>query len=72
MRIMRRRAQGKMFLEVDDDGRGVAADDAGVADFERIATHLCDSMKRHLDSTQRKGVHGEFGIGLLSFWSLGD
>ena len=72
VRIMRRRAQGKMFLEVDDDGRGVAADDAGVADFERIATHLCDSMKRHLDSTKRKGVHGEFGIGLLSFWSLGD
>jgi hypothetical protein len=29
-------------------------------------------MKRHLDARQRQGVHGEFGIGLLSFWSLGE
>jgi hypothetical protein len=72
VRIVRRRSQGRMYLEVDDDGRGVATDETGVADFERIATHLCDSMKRHLDLTQRKGVHGEFGIGLLSFWSMGE
>jgi hypothetical protein len=72
VRIVRRRSQGRIYLEVDDDGRGVAADDDGIADFERIATHLCDSMKRHLDAGDRKGVHGEFGIGLLSFWSLGD
>jgi hypothetical protein len=72
VRICRRRAQGKTFLEVADDGRGVAADESGEPDFERIATHLCDSMKRHLDAAQRRGVHGEFGIGLLSFWSLGE
>lgn len=29
-------------------------------------------MKRHLASKQRQGVHGEFGIGLLGFWSLGE
>jgi len=72
VRISRRRAQGKTFLEVADDGRGVAPDESGEPDFERIATHLCDSMKRHLDAAQRRGVHGEFGIGLLSFWSLGE
>ena len=72
VRISRRRAQGKTFLEVADDGRGVAPDKSGEPDFERIATHLCDSMKRHLDAAQRRGVHGEFGIGLLSFWSLGE
>jgi hypothetical protein len=72
IRILRRRSQGRLYLEVDDDGRGVAVGDMGTADFERIATHLCDSMKRHLDAPQRKGVHGEFGIGLLSFWSLGE
>ena len=72
IRIVRRRQRGEFFLEFEDDGRGVAPDAAGNPDFERIATHLCDSMKRHLDAGGRKGVHGEFGIGLLSFWALGE
>ena len=72
LRILRRRQRGEVYLEVVDDGRGVAPDEAGVPDFQRIATHLCDSMKRHLDASRRRGVHGEFGIGLLSFWSLGE
>ncbi len=72
VRISRRRSAGKTYLEVADDGRGVAIDADGEPDFARIATHLCDSMKRHLDAAQKRGVHGEFGIGLLSFWSLGE
>ena len=72
VRITRRRSQGDLFLEVVDDGRGVKPDASGSPDFERIATHLCDSMKRYLDAPQRRGVHGEFGIGLLSFWALGE
>jgi len=72
VRVIRRRHKGRTFLEVEDDGRGVAPDAAGRPDFQRIATHLCDSMKRRLDASGRQGVHGEFGIGLLSFWSLGD
>jgi hypothetical protein len=69
--ILRRRHKGDVYLEVLDNGRGVAPDEDGNPDFLRIATHLCDSMKRHLDAQHRRGVHGEFGIGLLSFWSLG-
>jgi hypothetical protein len=70
--IVRRRTHGEVFLEVIDDGRGVARDEDGLPDFARIATHVCDSMKRHLAEQDRRGIHGEFGIGLLSFWSLGD
>ena len=70
--ILRRRHKGDVYLEVVDNGRGVAPDEDGNPDFLRIATHLCDSMKRHLDAQHRQGVHGEFGIGLLSFWSLGN
>jgi hypothetical protein len=70
--ILRRRQKGDVYLEVVDNGRGVAPDEDGDPDFLRIATHLCDSMKRHLDAQHRQGVHGEFGIGLLSFWSLGN
>jgi hypothetical protein len=72
VRITRRRRKGEIVLEFEDDGRGVAADADGRPDFARIATHLCDSMKRRLDAEHRRGVHGEFGIGLLSFWSLGE
>ena len=72
VRIVRRRSKGRLHLEIEDDGRGVKPDESGAADFQRIATHLCDSMKRHLDAGERRGVHGEFGIGLLSFWSLGE
>ena len=58
VRIVRRRSKGQLYLEIEDDGRGVAPDESGVPDFQRIATHLCDSMKRHLSGTQWRGVHG--------------
>jgi hypothetical protein len=37
-----------------------------------VATHICDSIKRRLKAEGAKGVQGEFGIGLLSFWTLGE
>ena len=69
--ITRRRTNDRIMLEVTDDGRGVRLDQNGRPHFEHIATHICDSMKRRLSRRDRVGVHGEFGIGLLSFWSLG-
>jgi hypothetical protein len=69
--IVRRRTNDQVMLEVVDDGHGVPLDQDGRPHFCHIATHLCDSMKRHLSRRLRHGVHGEFGIGLLSFWSLG-
>jgi hypothetical protein len=70
--IIRRRAEGHVFLEIIDDGQGVVRGPDGIPDFGRIATHVCDSMKRQLAAQERQGIHGEFGIGLLSFWGLGE
>lgn len=70
--ITRRRRDGEMYLELQDDGDGVRLNDDGLPNFGYIATHICDSMKRYLSGKDKSGVHGEFGIGLLSFWSLGD
>ena len=69
--LVRYKHGGDFFLEVSDNGVGVRRTD-GKPDFNHLATHVCDSMKRKLNEQERIGVHGEFGIGLLSFWSLGD
>ena len=71
IQITRRRLKGHVYLEIADDGCGIGINAEGEPDFARIASHVCDSMKRHLANGDRQGIHGEFGIGLLSFWSLG-
>ena len=37
-----------------------------------MATHICDSVKRRLTEQGVEGLQGEFGIGLLSFWTVGE
>ena len=71
--FQRFRKGGETWMQVTDDGGGVVLNDEGLPDFRYIATHICDSMKRKLDDLERadKHVHGEYGIGLLSFWTLG-
>jgi hypothetical protein len=45
----------------------------GLPDFKYVATHICDSIKRRLKADGNgTGLQGEFGIGLLSFWTVGD
>jgi hypothetical protein len=61
------------YLSIKDDGDGVPRDQQGLPDFRYVATHICDSIKRHLKLDGRgTGVQGEFGIGLLSFWTVGE
>ncbi len=48
-------------------------DAEGLPDFKYVATHICDSIKRHLKAEGNgAGLQGEFGIGLLSFWTVGE
>ena len=70
--IVRGREQGEPYLRVVDDGEGIRLNDAGVPDFDYVATHVCDSIKRRLKAQGASGIQGEFGIGLLSFWTVGE
>jgi len=70
--ITRGRERGQHFLAIRDDGEGVPRDTEGRPDFRYVATHICDSVKRRLSSDGRAGLQGEFGIGLLSFWTVGE
>jgi Histidine kinase-, DNA gyrase B-, and HSP90-like ATPase len=70
--ITRGREGGHHYLAVRDDGDGVPRDAEGHPDFRYVATHICDSIKRRLKSEGVAGLQGEFGIGLLSFWTVGE
>ena len=71
--ITRGREHGEHYLSIKDDGDGVPRDPEGLPDFKYVATHICDSIKRHLKAEgSNTGLQGEYGIGLLSFWTVGD
>src|ERR1700693_920723 len=71
--ITRGKEHGAHYLSIKDDGDGVPRDDDGLPDFKYVATHICDSIKRRLKADGAgAGLQGEFGIGLLSFWTVGD
>lgn len=70
--LVRGREHGIHFLRVKDDGEGIRRNESGRPDFEYVATHICDSIKRRLKAEGTSGLQGEFGIGLLSFWTVGE
>ena len=70
--VTRGREKGLHYLRILDDGDGIPKDETGLPDFQYVATHICDSIKRRLRREDRDQVQGEFGIGLLSFWTLGE
>lgn len=70
--ITRGRERGEHYLSVTDDGEGIPRDEEGIPNVRYVATHICDSLKRRLKSEGAAGIQGEFGIGLLSFWTVGE
>jgi hypothetical protein len=71
--IIRGKEHGAHYLAIKDDGDGIPRNEDGVPDFKYVATHICDSIKRRLKADGNGlGLQGEFGIGLLSFWTVGD
>ena len=70
--IVRGRERGEYYLKIIDDGTGIPLDHDGIPDFKYVATHICDSIKKRLKKEGKIGIQGEFGIGLLSFWIVGE
>src|SRR5207249_3379897 len=70
--IIRGREGGQHYLRITDDGSGIPRDDRGLPNFQYVATHICDSIKRQLKGQGAQGLQGEYGIGLLSFWTVGE
>ena len=69
--IIRGRGKGENYLKISDDGEGIPKNEDGQPNFKYVATHICDSIKRQLKKEGISGIQGEFGIGLLSFWTVG-
>src|SRR6202142_89979 len=62
--IIRGREHGAHYLSIKDDGNGVPRDADGLPDFKYVATHICDSIKRHLKADGNGlGLQGEFAFG---------
>lgn len=70
--VVRGKEKGQFYLQITDDGDGIPKDSQGLPDFKYVATHICDSIKRNLKTEGAQGIQGEFGIGLLSFWIVGE
>lgn len=70
--IVRGKERKSPYLRVIDDGSGLPADGEGRPDFKYVATHICDSIKRQMKAQGQTGLQGEYGIGLLSFWTVGE
>ncbi|MBN1525205.1 MAG: ATP-binding protein [Spirochaetales bacterium] len=70
--IVRGKERGDQYLKIIDDGEGVPKNEEGIPNFAYVATHICDSIKKRLKKNGMQGIQGEFGIGLLSFWTVGE
>lgn len=62
------------MLQITDDGSGVIPELPRDEALAWIATHIGHSRKRNLTPEQRRELmtQGQFGIGILGFWCLGE
>jgi hypothetical protein len=74
VRVTRVRRKGVPCLEILDDGEGVIPELERTEALRYIATHIGHSRKRSLSPQERLQLmtQGQYGIGLLGFWSLGE
>lgn len=73
IRVIRLKEKGVPCLRIVDDGEGVIPELDRPEALRYIATHIGHSRKRSLSPRERLELmtQGQYGIGLLGFWSLG-
>jgi hypothetical protein len=71
--VERRRLRGRPALVVRDDGEGVLPSLGREDALRFIATNIGASRKRNLSAEERRRlvITGQYGVGLLGFWSVG-
>src|SRR3974377_139058 len=69
--LVRGRDHGTHFLRIKDDGEGIRRNEAGHPDFDYVATHICDSVKRRLKADGATGLQSGVGIGPVGFFARG-
>jgi Histidine kinase-, DNA gyrase B-, and HSP90-like ATPase len=74
VRVTRARDGGAACLRIFDDGSGVIPEMERREALQYVATHIGHSRKRQLSPQERLSLmtQGQYGIGLLGFWSLGE
>jgi hypothetical protein len=74
IRVSRIRERGTPCLKLFDDGIGVIPEMDRRDALQYIATNIGHSRKRRLSPEERLALmtQGQYGIGLLGFWSLGE
>jgi hypothetical protein len=74
IRVTRMREKGVACVRILDNGEGVIPEMERTEALQYIATHIGHSRKRALSPQERFRLmtQGQYGIGLLGFWSLGD
>jgi len=72
--VSRFRHKGALCLRIFDDGLGVIPEMDRPEALKYIATHIGHSRKRSLSPRERLALmtQGQYGIGLLGFWCLGE
>lgn len=71
--VERRRLRGGPAMVVRDDGEGILPTLGREEALRFLATNIGASQKRQLTADERRRlvVSGQYGVGLLGFWSIG-
>jgi len=71
--VERRRLRGGPAMVIRDDGEGILPAPGREEALRFLATNIGASQKRRLTADERRRlvVSGQYGVGLLGFWSIG-
>ena len=59
--LVRGKEHGVHFLRLKDDGEGIRHNARGTPDFEYVASHICDSIKKRLKADGTTGLRVAWG-----------